>query len=95
MFKITIYAVVKKNLLNLALKAEFMKISIPQEKARCVSGFIETKSDVQAQGYFELKYKREQLARSTIRSWQKKSMEIGSVQQGKEVGRLQAPKQKI
>ena len=63
MFEITIYAMVKKNLLNLAVKVEIMKMSIPQEKARCVSGFTETKSGVQAQGYFELKYKREQLAR--------------------------------
>ena len=48
-FKITIYLVIKQNILNLVVKVEFMKMSTPQEKAQCVFWFIENKSDIQAQ----------------------------------------------
>ena len=34
---------------NLVMKVEFMKMSTLQEKAQCVSWFLETKSDIQAQ----------------------------------------------
>ena len=44
-FKITIYLVIKQNISNLIMKVEFMKTSTPQEKAQCISWFIETKSD--------------------------------------------------
>ena len=32
--------------MNLVAKVEFMKMSTPQEKAQCVSWFIEKKSDI-------------------------------------------------
>ena len=44
--------------MNLVAKVEYMKISTPQEKAQCVSWFIETKSDIDAQQSFRRKYKR-------------------------------------
>ena len=40
--------------MNLIAKVEFMKMSAPQEKAQCVSLFIEIKSDIQAQRNFSL-----------------------------------------
>ena len=64
-----------------------MKMSTPQEKAQCVSWFIETKSDIQAQLYFRPRYGRKPPARPTILIWHKKFMETGSVLQRKEVGR--------
>ena len=36
------------------MKVEFMKMSTPQEKAQCVSWYVETKSDIQAQRNFSL-----------------------------------------
>ena len=56
-----------------------MKMSTPQEKAQCVSWFIETKSDIQAQRNCRRKYGRKPPARRTIRAWHKKFMEIDSV----------------
>ena len=35
--------------MNLVAKVDFMKMSTLQEKAQCVSWFIETKSNIQAQ----------------------------------------------
>ena len=32
--------------MNLVAKVEFMKMSTPQEKAQCISWFMETKSDI-------------------------------------------------
>ena len=45
-FKITIYLVIKQNILNLVAKVQFIKMSTPQKKAQCVSWFIETKLDI-------------------------------------------------
>ena len=42
-------------------------MSTVQEKAQCVSWFIETKSDIQAQRNFRRKYGRKPPARPTIR----------------------------
>ena len=50
-------------------------MSTPQEKAQCVSWFIETKSDIQAQRNFRRKYGRKLPARPSIRAWHKKFME--------------------
>ena len=52
--------------LNLVAKVEFMKMSIPQEKAQCVSWFIETKSDIQAQQNLRRKYRKKSFARPII-----------------------------
>ena len=51
----------------------------PQEKAQCVSWFIETKSDVQTQRRYRTKYGKDQPPRSSIRRWHKKFVETGSV----------------
>ena len=75
--------------MNLVAKVEFMKMSTPQEKAQCVSWFIETKSDIQAQRNCRRKYGRKPPARRTIRAWHKKFMEIDSVLQRKGAGRPQ------
>ena len=51
----------------------------PQEKAQCVSWFIETKSDVQTQRRYRTKNGKDPPSRSSIRQWHKNFMEIGSV----------------
>ena len=51
----------------------------PQEKAQCVSWFIETKSDVQTQRRCWTKNGKDPPSRSSIRRWHKKFMETGSV----------------
>ena len=50
----------------LIAKVEFMKMSTPQEKAQCVSWFIETKSDIQTQRNFRPKYGRKPPTRPAI-----------------------------
>ena len=75
--------------MNLVTKVEFIKMSTPQEKAQCVSWFIETKSDIQAQQNFRRKYGRKPPAQPTIQAWHKKFMETGSVLQRKGAGRPQ------
>ena len=47
-FKIVVCLVITQNLLNSAAKVDFMKMSISREKARYVSLYTETKSDIQA-----------------------------------------------
>ena len=51
----------------------------PQEKAECVSRFIETKSDVQTQRRYRTKNGKDPPSRSSIRRWHKNFMETGSV----------------
>ena len=46
-------------------------MTTPQEKAQCVSWFIKTKSDIQAQRNFLAKYVKRAPARQSIRNWQK------------------------
>ena len=70
-------------------------MSTPQQKAQCVSWFIETKSDIQTQRDFRRKYGRKPPARPTIGAWHKKFMETGSVLQRKGAGRLQISEEKI
>ena len=50
-----------------------------QEKAQCVSWFIETKMDVQIQHKYRTKYGKKPPSRSSIHRWHKKFMETGSV----------------
>ena len=59
----------------------------PQEKAQCVSWFIETKSDVQTQRRYRTKYEKNPPSRSSIRRWHKKFMEKGSVLDAVRTGR--------
>ena len=60
------------------------KMTTSQEKAKCVSWFIETKSDVQTQRNYRSKYGRDPPSRPSIRLWHKKFMETGqcSIQGG-------------
>ena len=53
-------------------------MATPQEKAQCVSWFIETKSDLQThcQRNFRTKYGRDP---PSIRAWDKKFIETGTV----------------
>ena len=51
----------------------------PQEKAQCVSWFIETKSDVQTQRRYRTKNGKDPPSCSSIRRWHKKFMVTGSV----------------
>ena len=55
------------------------KMTTPQEKAQCVSWFIETKSDVQTQRNYRNKYGRDPSSCPSIRLWHKKCMETGIV----------------
>ena len=55
------------------------KMTTPQEKARFVSWFIETKSDVQTQRSYRSKYGRDPPSRPSIHLWHKKFMETGTV----------------
>ena len=55
------------------------KMTTPQEKAQCVSWFIEIKSDVQTQRNYRSKYGRDPPSRPAIRLWHKKFMETGTV----------------
>ena len=55
------------------------KVTTPQEKAQCVSWFIETKSDVQIQQNYRSKYGRDLPSHPSIHLWHKKFMETGTV----------------
>ena len=61
------------------------KMTTAQEKAQCVSWFIETKSDVQTQRNYRSKYGRDPPSRPSIRLWHKKFMtQVDSVRYKKE-----------
>ena len=62
-------------------------MTTPQEKAQCVSWFIETKSDVQNQRNYRSKYGRDPPLRLSIRLWRKKFMETGTVFDTRRSGR--------
>ena len=55
------------------------KMTTLQEKAQCVSWFIETKSDVQTQQNYRSEYGRNPPSRPSIRLCHKKFMETGTV----------------
>ena len=63
------------------------KMTTAQEKAQCVSWFIETKSDVQTQRNYRSKYGRDPPSRPSIRLWHKKFMETGTVLDARRSGR--------
>ena len=52
----------------------------PHEKAKCVSWFIESKSNIQTRRNYTTKYAKQALARQSIRNRQKQFMETGKVQ---------------
>ena len=54
-------------------------MATPQEKAQCVSWFIETKSDVQAQQKYRTKYGRYPPSSPSIHRWHKKFIDRVSV----------------
>jgi len=54
-------------------------MATPQEKARCVSWFIETKSDMQTQRKYRSKYGRDPPSCPSICAWHRKFMETGTV----------------
>ena len=62
-------------------------MSTTQEKTSAFPGFVKTKSDIQAQWNFRLKYKRGPPLMLANSSWHKKSIETGSVLQRKRDGR--------
>ena len=61
------------------INVNLCKMATPQEKAQCVSWFIETKSDVQAQQKYRTKYGRDPPSGPSIHQWHKKLIETGSV----------------
>ena len=81
--------------MNLVAKIEFMKMSTLQENAQCVSWFIETKSDIQAQQNFRRTYGRRPSARPTIQALHKNFMETGYVLQRKGADRPQISEEEM
>ena len=94
-FKITIYLVIKQNIFEFSSEIRVHENEHSAGKAQCVSWFIETNSDIQAQRNFRGKYGRKPPARSTIRAWHKKFMETGSLLQRKGAGRFQISEEEI
>ena len=70
-------------------------MTTPQEKAQCVSWFIETKSDVQTQRNYRSKYGRDPPSRPSIRLWHKKFMETGTVFDTRRSGRPRTSEENI
>ena len=56
-----------------------LKMTTPQEKAQCVSWFIKTKSDIQAQRNFVAIYVNRAPARQSIRNWHKQFVGMGTL----------------
>ena len=71
------------------------KMTTAQEKAQCVSWFIETKSDVQTQRNYRSKYGRDPPSRPSIRLWHKKFMETGTVFDARRSGRPRTSEENI
>ena len=71
------------------------KMTTAQEKAQCVSWFIETKSDVQTQRNYRSKYGRDPPSRPSIRLWHKKFMETGRVFDARRSGRPRTSEENI
>ena len=70
-------------------------MTTPQEKAQCVSWFIETKSDVQTQRNYRSKYGRDPPSRPSIRLWHKEFMETGTVFDTRRNGRPRTSEENI
>ena len=71
------------------------KMTTPQEKAQCVSWFIETKSDVQTQRNYRNKYGKDPPSHPSIRLWHKKFMETGTMLNTRRSGRPRTSKENI
>ena len=71
------------------------KMTTRQEKAQCVSWFIETKSDVQTQRNYRSKYGRDPPSHPSIRLWHKKFMETGTVFDTRRSGQLRTSEENI
>ena len=71
------------------------EMTTPQEKAQCVSWFIETKSHVQIQRKYRSKYGRDPSSRPSIRLWHKKFMETGTVFDTRRSGRPKTSEENI
>ena len=71
------------------------KMTTPQEKAQCISWFIETKSDVQTQRNYRSKYGRDPPSRPSIRLWNKKFMETGTLFDTRRSGRPRRSEENI
>ena len=71
------------------------KMTTLQEKAQCISWFIETKSDVQTQRNYRSKYGRDPPSRPSIRLWHKKFMEAGTVFDTRRSGRPRTSEENI
>ena len=64
---------------KIQLNESLKKMAAPQEKAQCVSWFIETKSSLQTRRNFRTKYETDPSSFPSIRAWHKKFMETGTV----------------
>ena len=71
------------------------KMTTLQEKAQCVSWFIEAKSDVQTQRNYRSKYGRDPPPRPLICLWHKKFMETGTVFDTRRSGRPRTSEENI
>ena len=70
-------------------------MATPQEKAQCVSWFIETKSDMQTQRNYRINYRRHPPSRPSIRAWHNKFMETGTVLDKERSGRPKISEENI
>ena len=57
---------IKQNIFEFSCKSRVYENEHSQEKAQCVSWFIETKSDIHTQRNFRRKYEKKPPARATI-----------------------------
>ena len=76
-------------------KQNLHKMTTPQEKAQCLSWFIETKSDVQTQRNYIITYGRDPPSRPSIRLWHKKFIETGTVFDTRKSGRPRTSEENI
>ena len=72
-----------------------LKMTTAQEKAQCVSWFIQTKSDVQTQQNYRSKCGRDLPSRPSIHLWHKKFMETGTVFDARRSGRPRPSEENI
>ena len=70
-------------------------MTIPQEKAQCVSWFIKTKSNIQTQRNFIAKYAKRAPARQPIRNWHKQFVGRGTLLLKSRSGRLKTSEKGI
>ena len=71
------------------------KMTTPQEKAQCVSWFIETKFDGQTQRNYRSKYRRDPPSCPSICLWHNKFMETGTLFDTRRCERLRTSEENI